>query len=259
MHSDDHAVEGWSVQRLPFEPTGYLRDYRNELRAALRALGPVDGKHLRAVYASPDRAFADVENVLLYNLGTGCYRHLTECGLEVMRTASVDSLHRMTYSLTTGWAQEIGAGPAFARVSLDHLPPGQHKPAAWWAAAREHLTILGADVVSEYTITVRVRSEPQRFVSLVKPMLDGLIAALHAHDGSHGSHARRSLAQYGDPDSLWLLLNDPTNAALGCRRLVRPHGNSIAWNPADDMCAGFRVTRSSTGPAIEAMFHTLFQ
>ncbi|MFZ2501621.1 MAG: hypothetical protein WAW88_02960 [Nocardioides sp.] len=255
VHSGEHTVEGWSAQRLPFEPKGPLKEYGERLRAALRDLEPVEGKHLRAVYASPDRDFADVENVLLYNLGTGCYRHLTASGMEVMRTASADGLHRMTYSLTNRWAEEVVGGDEFARVSLEQLPSGPDKPAPWWAAAREHLTLSGTAVAREYTVSVQVRAEAQRFVSLVKPMLDGLIAALHTHDGSHGDHIRRSLAQYGDPDRLWALLNDPSHAVLGSRRLVRPHGSGIAWNPADDLCAGFRVIRSSTGPPIDATFH----
>src|SRR5690349_13545324 len=53
----DDAVVAWSVRRLPFEPKGWLKDYRDELRVALRSLSWAAGTHLRAAYASPDREF----------------------------------------------------------------------------------------------------------------------------------------------------------------------------------------------------------
>ena len=71
-----HRVEAWSTIRLPFEPNGWLLDYRNELRTALRAMRTTQVSILLAEYATPDDEFADLENVLLYNVGSGAYSHL---------------------------------------------------------------------------------------------------------------------------------------------------------------------------------------
>ena len=123
------------------------------------------------------------------------------------------------------------------------------------AAMRVRLSTTGRESCAEYTIEVLVRGHVSSFVSSVKPMLDGLISALHVHDGSHGDHVRAALARYGDSGDLWEALNDPATSILGCRTLVRPHGPGIAWNPADDLCSGFSIMQSSTsstGPLLQA-------
>ncbi len=171
------------------------------------------------VYASPDRGFADVENVLLHNVGSGSYRHLADSGLEVLRTTSSDALHHRHYRLATGSSPEVSAGEVMAAVSLDAIPAAHAEPGSWWAAIRDRLTTTGNEPGAEYTIEVWVRGP---FVSMVKPMLDGLISALHVHDGSHEDHLRVALARYGEPGALWELLNDPATSILGRRTVVRP-------------------------------------
>lgn len=75
--SDQGCVYSWSTVRLPFEPRGPLLAYRNELRSALQDLRATASEGLVATYATPDREFADVENVALYNVGAGAFSHLT--------------------------------------------------------------------------------------------------------------------------------------------------------------------------------------
>ncbi len=74
----DERVDAWSAVRLPFEPKGWLRDYRSELQSALRSMKATSTSVLYAEYAAPDAAFADLENVLLYNVGSGCYPTLLD-------------------------------------------------------------------------------------------------------------------------------------------------------------------------------------
>ena len=215
-----YRVHGWSMKRLPFEPLGWLEDYRGDLRQALRSMTPVPGMHLRAVYASPDREFADVENVLLYNVGSGSYGHLTGSGIEVLRTSSPDSNHHLDYRLTTDWGNEISGGTLLARLSIDALPPERGKPGSWWAATCDRVRIAGNEAASEYTIPIRVRDQLPTILSSVKPLLDGLTSALHVHDGTHPAQVQAALARYGDPDLLWARLNDPATSILGRRTLV---------------------------------------
>ena len=49
-------VEAWSADRLPFEPKGWKRDFRDELRAALVQLVASAGEILAAEYVSEIRA-----------------------------------------------------------------------------------------------------------------------------------------------------------------------------------------------------------
>jgi hypothetical protein len=91
----------------------------------------------------------------------------------------------------------------------------------------------------------------------VKTLLDGLISALHVHDLSSREHVAAALDEVGDGERLWELLNDPAMAILGPRRLVRPHGRGIAWNPADERCGFFQFTRSAQADAVTVRIHAL--
>lgn len=253
VERDSTSVRAWSVRRLPFEPRGWLCEYREALRHELRALGPVDGARLRAVYASPDREFADVENVLLYNVGSANYRHLVAGGLEASRVRSTSARHEVTYELTTD-ALPVFDGPPVAAVEIPELPRQRDKPAAWWAAAGEGLRVLGDPIESDFVTAVTVRTSLTQAASWLKPMLDGVISALHVHDGSHEPRIRQTLVDVGDPEMLWARLNRADTNLLGApRRLVRPHGTRVAWNPADERCSHFVVTQDAKGPAVQVI------
>lgn len=57
--------------RLPYQPRGWLRDFRRELGTACRTLVAGPPQILHATYSSEDRSLVDLENALTYNLGTG--------------------------------------------------------------------------------------------------------------------------------------------------------------------------------------------
>ncbi len=77
VRGSDAGVEGWSSQRLPFEPKGWMLEYRTALREELRRLDSATRPVLVASFTSPDRRPCDVENVLLYNVGLSPFAHLS--------------------------------------------------------------------------------------------------------------------------------------------------------------------------------------
>lgn len=237
-------VHGWSTTRLPFEPKGWLLEYRAALRTGLRSLTPADGLGLVARYYSPDSAFVDIENVLCYNLGASCYAHLIGGGLRLTRYRSPDGLHHLTYHLQPIVAGEI---PPFAVVSAA-VPHGTHSAGQWWSLLRPNVHLNQLLAGRNFGIEVRVSGSwtNSALAAAVKPMLDGLVRALHAHDQSQPGELVPRLATLGDPASVWLMLCDRRQAALGTRSLLRPHGPAgIAWNPADDQCSEITIIRTS--------------
>ena len=54
---------------------------RNELRNALKTLDTVSGSILYARYSSTVKDFADVENILFYNVGNGVFSRLCKRGI----------------------------------------------------------------------------------------------------------------------------------------------------------------------------------
>ncbi|MDZ5621621.1 hypothetical protein [Nocardioides bizhenqiangii] len=242
----DGRVQAWSSVRLPFEPKGWLRDYRSELQGALRATRATATSVLYAEYAAPDAAFADLENVLLYNVGSGCYSHLARRGIICRRMPSGDHLHHVTYASIESTDVIAPTGPVLAAARLVDTPSGG-TPAHWWAAFRQHLHVPGrAPYVGVFGVRAEVGLAWRRTLApSVKALLDGLVSALHVHDGSEHDHVTTALSEVGDGELLWALLNDPAIAIFGQRRLVRPHGPKIAWNPADERCGYIEVVRGT--------------
>jgi len=249
--NSNNRVEAWSSERLPFVPRGWLLDYRRELQSSLRSMKATSTSILYAEYATPDDEFADLENVLLYNVGSGCYTHLARRGIVCRRTPSTDHLHHVRYTSTDPTTLTVPTSQVLATAQLSETPRGS-SPTPWWAAFRNHLeTAVGALYEGEFGIEAAVGSAWTRAIApSVKALLDGLIAALHVHDGSERNHVTVALSDVGDGDRLWELLNDPGSAVFGRRRLVRPHGPGIAWNPADERCCYFELIRGTRQEAL---------
>jgi len=101
---------------------------------------------------------------------------------------------------------------------------------------------------------------------IIKPLVDGVIAALHTHDGTAladvsdrlraqlpGSDASdiaqlpgsdaSDIAQLpgSDASDIAQRLVDDDAAVLGPRRLVWPRASGVQWNPADDLCVALEL------------------
>jgi hypothetical protein len=71
------TVELWSTKRLPFEPKGWLKDMRDDLRYDLKKLTHSKEEVLYGCYQSTTNETGyDVENILFYNVGNSAFSHL---------------------------------------------------------------------------------------------------------------------------------------------------------------------------------------
>jgi hypothetical protein len=111
MHADDDLVESWSTSRLQIEPKGWQLQMRSDLRDALSAMVPPPHKVLPATYGAADTGdFVDVENVLLYNVGSRSIRPLMT--RPVRRTVRADeSVGLATYPPTCLWRKALTRAP----------------------------------------------------------------------------------------------------------------------------------------------------
>jgi len=93
---------------------------------------------------------------------------------------------------------------------------------------------------------------PARLASVLKPLIDGVVAAFHRHDGSDLPElARRVGTPLGvDPVLAGQLLTGDDRSVLGQRRLVWRRAASVQWNPGDDHLLAARITAAAgSGPA----------
>jgi hypothetical protein len=110
----------------------------------------------------------------------------------------------------------------------------------WHALKTGPIVVEGAPVLPTRAFGLRVvlRVPSGSLVasaSVIKPVLDGVISALHAHDGTDVANvAARLTAQLGGttPDTVRSLLCDERAAVLGTRRPVGRPAHGAQWNPA---------------------------
>lgn len=216
--------------------------YRAALREALLALVPNPGQALLASYASPDETFVDVENAALYNVGASAYAHLMVSGLVCQRVASADGDHHLSYQLAP--LPDLPSGRSLVVLEIE-VPAVTSKPGPWWAAFRSaalrHTQVAGHE--GRFAVDLKLPNSwhPVRVANALKPLLDGLISALHTHDGTNRDGLLPRLGVLDEPDTAWSMLCDPAFDLLGRRVLLRPYRTGLKWNPADDRCHAFRL------------------
>jgi hypothetical protein len=255
--ADESTVVAESARRLQFEAKDAMAAFRSDIRSALSRLQIDSSSHLRVVYtpaSDPAHGWVDLENVTLYNVGMGHFAHLLNHGISCERLHPAGTTHRIEYRGERDWAQRDGENQLVARVhgTLSEFP---QSVSAWWRALRlmdTHVTKrLGEQETYGLELVVTIPRPEGWLGPRLKPLLDGLISALHAHDGSGRDLLEPRLDQLLGTRN-WDLLTDDAQSALPRRRLLRPHGSTFAWNPADDLCTRFDVRVERGAPAISA-------
>lgn len=249
-------VDTWSVRRLPFEPKGSMLALRTELRSALDGLSATGSLH--AVYSTGSPDFCDAENVLIYNVGPSRFTRLAARRLTFERapvvpdcsaTLSGPPLHHHGYT-TSG-------GPGFAHWRTDKLiasgraslPRSTEKPADWWWHVRTGVRTDEGRLMSgaPFALRLRLRSRSVSIPAILKPLLDGLIAALQS-DASPSDAAVSRLAEHLAVSAETVRGHLTTPGVLqGQGALVRAYRSGLQWNPADDLCIACTVERADDG------------
>jgi hypothetical protein len=254
--TDRTAVRSWSVRRLPFEAKGAMATYRAALRDGVGQLNPSVGLH--CVYSSASDDFCDTENVLLYNVGMSAFGHVTSEGLTFERSFSVPppphelsgpSLHSCIYTTGDDWRAFRNWETTESVVSgVAPIPSREAKAADWWWACEPRSPAAQDLTGSMFGLRVKVSNPRRSTGSLLKPMLDGLIAALHDDPDASAESVHR-LAVYLGVEPISVSKRLSIAGPLGSRTVVRAFRDGLQWNPADDLCVACTVeVVSEPGP-----------
>lgn len=245
---DDRRVDLWSDIRLPFEPKGAARDMRTALGEALSILHAAPREALAATYTSTSRSACDAENVLFYNVGVSRFRHLPIREARFFRRFDTPQPAPSGTRYAHHSRYVVFSSPDFdhqhaSDIRCAPVARGAFRFDAWriWhafkmAAFRDQLGDFTGSFGARVEIEVP-RSAAAHPVGILKPVLDGLVTALHVHDGSSMELVGpRLAARLGITESeVGTLLMDGSRAPLGERRLVWPFRDGVQMNPADDL------------------------
>ncbi|MDN5859460.1 MAG: hypothetical protein L0H84_12635 [Pseudonocardia sp.] len=218
------VVEAWSIKRLPFEPAGWLVDFRRQLAAACRGLVAAPGQILHAAYSSPDRGRCDVENVLTYNLGTAAIRAAASYGLVLERrfTAERGLPHHYRYEVapaTRAWTGWLEGQPLGTLRFTAELPTfSSAKAGAWWLPARH----------GDLTVQAPSQAAPEAY--LVRLTID------HQHNGAARSPTSSNRSPTASSQPCTRTSAPPTRSPTGLppstRACPQPSTRACSPNPA---------------------------
>jgi hypothetical protein len=250
----NRLVEGWAQQRLPFEPKGWMKDFRQELRVAIRGLIAGPGEVLHATYTNPQTDRVDVENALIYNVDPGAFRSSAHTGLTFERSFNVTIppqphlTHYYRYEIAPG-SQPLGGwhrGPLLAEWNsrLVSLAPDTKPETVWWATKHGELSIHADTAHAGWfglELEVQAPATGRSLADIVKPLADGSIVAFqsHAQGPDVPELAVRVARGLGvAPAAVAEAFCDEATAVVDGHRILWKRGTGVQWNPADERCVG---------------------
>jgi len=253
-------VTAWSTRRIPFglKKPDWRVEFRDRLKSAISELSPVDGKLLHATYRSPITGYADVENLLIYNVLGDTHNAVTRNGLvferfcEMSRDSPVQLLstarHQYEYALVDEplWPVEGQDNRLLASLSFESTVSALGSCAGVWHAVKTgSVTLVRGNYVAKpwsISVTIDAPSSPTITCSkIVKHLMDGIASALHCHDGSDIDYLSEQLGKSPglcDEASTRSLLLDSSHALFGATDLLYRYRQSsgVKWNPKDEYC-----------------------
>ena len=245
-----------------------------DLVRELQRFEPADDEVLHGTYASSVEADFDTENIVLGNVGAACFAQSCKCGVRFERSfrlspiaTRVGATHEQRYRLARlGEAfQDWQRGPLIATVGPVELErvSTDMSPALVWHAVHQGQVTIHRIAPRERLVAELVLSGPtagRNTASLIKPVLDGLLSALHRH--SHPEVARDVAARIAprvkaNADVVFERLVSDRRAALGPRRFAWLRGEGTQWGPADDLCVAceMRLDRKAAEWSLSAVLH----
>jgi hypothetical protein len=229
------------AEYVPFDPkTEAQLLLRQRLRDEIAALSVGPAQLLVASYHRPLPPRADVENVLLYNIGGSALNRALRNGVrfEVAPVAPAAPAYRYDVAPADRsfdhWREE--------RVlsSFEDVGARSTELVDVWSALRARRACLpSGSYAGPFALRLRVRGPRTLGVDRIKGVIDGIVAALqhmpaNARPPATSRYANRLALP--EPDLL-ASLTDPAGAALGMNPLLLRQ----RWAPADDRLVAAEV------------------
>lgn len=263
IEHSERVVSVSSEYRLQFDEKPQTKRLKQAIGEAVARLRPAPGEILEAVYTSAVTDLVDAENVLLYNVGTGRFAGCAQEGVRFERVHAAPSgapeiRHHHRYAMVSVGSASSNwrLTDAFVRVGDVAIPrlDAMSKPDQVWFAVAQAAATGAHPHEGHYALEMMLELGPgerARPADIVKPLVDGIVAGLHSHDGRDLQLlASRLATRMGLPEEeVSERLMDPSRAWLGTRRLLWPRADGLQWNPGDDGCVSATLRVRHAGSA----------
>ena len=246
--SSDLEVMACSKIKIPFEPNPEQSAFRELIQSKLKALRPFGDQILYAQYGCAASQFTDVENALFYNMGTAsfCAALSKETSVyfkrmqpnEICGCENWEFQYFYHYSWVPKgkykywWEKELiceWKDISLGRVNstskaTDYFLAIKQSPELIQCFEEGSKTTLGLKIRVSIPKTARFRN----VISIMKPMIDGVICAFHTPDGI----AIEEVSKLLNINQEVFLSAEKT--CLGKCCYISPYRKSIKWNPQDE-------------------------
>jgi hypothetical protein len=257
-------VRLWSSRYIPFERLAPgQRAARDALQNRIRSLTPASGEILHATYTGYKPPGMDVENLLLYNIGSSCFRLGTRHGVRFelghdprpeppsgrrfgcyyqyrLIDPDTDLSHwRPVRQLADFTGANLGLFPSAKR--LEQVWLAVHGAAARAEGQPNPEAPFSVFLTLGYPMRHPMAANPE----LVKALVDGTVAAFQAHGNRLSAMelaARVSTITNQPIELVAQNLLDKRRAVLGVTdELIYLRGDGVQWNPSDHQCMAGQI------------------
>lgn len=262
------CVQAWADDYIRFErrhrPPWQAR-LRDDIRHRCNMLRPAAEQVLHATFFGPKHPQGDIENVLLYYIGS--FKNPGANGIRFEHGAGPlpapnGEVYQYGYRYTLAprsdtfahWQRER----TLATFDWTDLGPlvGEKKPApVWLGLARGQVSLLRhSEPGTTFAVQLEMSPPPGHqpvWGDLVKPVFDGVVAAFQSQTdtaelGEVCGRLERTIP--AGPVEIERHLLDQRRAVLGVtRRLVAPFRGGVKWDPCDHLCVAGELLAGEPG------------
>jgi hypothetical protein len=193
---DDTKVEVWANKDVPFEPKEWQKTMKDDIRSALKAFPSSDKKELYTSYYTieNEKYKRDVENILLYNIGSGAFTKICASTMCIERDFCGNLIPQM-YQMSHYYKYELvnksdfvihkplktlaeWDGIILSKISFD-------KPSFFWNYIKQSIVkVFEKEYSGKYGIEIFIETPRKELnlTSVIKPLLDGIICSFHQQE-----------------------------------------------------------------------------
>ncbi len=266
MYSGE-CIEVYSKARIPFDNIKSIDilEFKKILLLAIQQFLYKPSYILFARYGTTDKTkvFCDLENVLFYNIGTANFSGLAKEGIVFSQVSefeirnkremlgiSDEYAHYYEYLLLPIRKDTELSNMIVSWDAIDFCKCKALDPADVWKSIHlsektfsitERINYQTGDMFAINLILEKPKRVDFNITTAMKPLLDGLICALHGAC-DYDEKSAKMYSDILDCPVEWIYNNNLN--VLGIREYIQKYPRArkgIKWNPADDMCKAVNI------------------
>lgn len=255
ISSNEKSVEIWSNQLLPFEPKGWLKEFRGEIQNKIKLLKPTSDKFLYSKFISSKTDKVDLDNILFYNVAYSAFSNLSLDSTVMERSylqpkIAPDGNNYNYYHYYSTEKPEFEHKRkktlgTFSSIPLSNFSSETKVDKIWYSIKKGKTIHYEKNYTQQFGIDISITSSNLKLVSEagMKRIIDASIGSFQAHTGDDPEMFRRLAQNLSiNQNEAKQLLCDESHAILGKGSLLASYRNGIKWNPNDDLAVFISLT-----------------